>query len=427
MLYDLVDTMQRQPMGVSTKIKKIDELLDYLIKYESTFGSDFRLEKIFAELIKTMYLTTLGKDLTTLKVHFDKYSKCTTNCLTNANLIFDYLDTNDRQAVLSHFITQSKVPGVERKTHILTDIDDTVHTSRVGGTDKTYKDHTFYPGVFKFHEQVNTSDFTTYLSARPNIGIASFSERRQKEKLDLLVPQKLMPYRAHMMLGETSAILGGIQDLAASLPLTSILVSYVETPGRVESIIKNLNIQMAQNPCICSDISTCTSRIQIEESEWARSYQAMGINKYRGFCKLANVYPEFNFIFIGDSGQGDMLAALLIAQHPQTKLCLIRDIIRRTHSLYYGDQTYWKIHLVSDVMRSELAQNKVYVFNNYIDAALHLYHNNMLSRRKLKIIAKSVKEDFGKKTLDIYHNLGWLKDYKEKELANSLKVVKQIG
>ena len=46
-------------------------------------------------------------------------------------------------------------------------------------------------------------------------------------------------------------------------------------------------------------------------------YYALAVTKYENFVQFASLYPEFTFVFIGDNGQGDVMAAAMMA----AKLC----------------------------------------------------------------------------------------------------------
>ena len=42
-------------------------------------------------------------------------------------------------------------------------------------------------------------------------------------------------------------------------------------------------------------------------------YYALAVTKYENFVQFASLYPEFTFVFIGDNGQGDVMAAAMMA------------------------------------------------------------------------------------------------------------------
>jgi hypothetical protein len=44
----------------------------------------------------------------------------------------------------------------------------------------------------------------------------------------------------------------------------------------------------------------------------------MADKKYENFLKFQQLYPEYKYIFVGDNGQGDVLAAQkMLTSHPQ--------------------------------------------------------------------------------------------------------------
>lgn len=118
-------------------------------------------------------------------------------------------------------------------------------------------------------------------------------------------------------------------------------------------------------------------------NKWANTYKYMAFTKYRHFCQFASIYPELDFVFIGDSGQGDLLTSILMQSHPQMKACLIKKVIESKELSKINLEKY-------DQLSEELARmsnNKIFMFDNYIDAAIALYSKEHCTKTKLKQIA----------------------------------------
>ena len=386
----------------------------------------------FQNFIKNLYITTRGNDLLQLKQYIDEQSKCKLNgdCFTNLNILYFCINVDNFREIIDHITTEgNRVRQIRPIVHTLTDIDDTVFVGGAGGTDSTYNKHYFYPGVATFHKEINNSRLISYLSARPNAGMGSFSEDGQRRIFNQYYTDGKMPYKAQMLLGDISGMLEGLDGLARDFlakKLNILHISYVESPSSVNDIIEDLEIDLGINPC--EDFLNLKSKIP--NNHWTQTYASFGINKFISFCAFSRIYPEYNFIFLGDSGQGDMLASLLIAKHPQTKACLIKDLIRikrQNFSRSKDGKNTWDIELVTKELRDELKTHNVLVFNNYIQAGMML--NNLdpylCSKSKVKKIATAAYNEFintGKQ--NIFKGLDWLIEHKEKEITLDYQCVK---
>ena len=433
--------IKRKVVSLEEKKEMFRNTINHLTNWQNqnSFFRDIKLTDMrryhffedFQNFIYNLYTTTTGIQLTSLKQFIDNESICrlTSNCYTNMNILFNLeLDVDKIASILRHIkVEGTKVRRKKPLVHTLTDIDDTVFVGGAGGTDSTYNKHIFYPGVSRFHKEINTTGLISYLSARPSLGVASFSEEKQKEKFNQYYRNKEMPYKAHMLLGNITGIyeglFGKVEDLfAKKLDIfTSSLIPYVSSP---ESLANIINVKVLANIC---DMDVTDIERLIPKNMWTDTYKRFGLNKYISFCKFATIYPEYDFMFIGDSGQGDILAALLISKHPRNKACFIRDIIRkqRRHVIHGEDKDVWKLGLVNPSLKRELEMNNVFVFNNYIQAAMILnsIDPKLCSKTKVQKIAKSAQDEFFniKDNRNIFKNIEWLANYKEKEIVRDFE------
>ena len=307
------------------------------------------------------------------------------------------------------------------KIHVLTDIDDTVLASRMGGTDCIYNNHQIIPGVISLINIINTSGFTTYLSARPSEAFSTeilinklrntISEYAENNRL----PEKdrsITNGESNMILGSLSAISGATIDFFAKyLP-----INHTEPPLEIDNIFK---LDETHNECSnCNlyinddDISKTTREICLthnKDNTWLVRYKQMGINKFIGFCKFSKTNPEYEYIFIGDAGQGDILNALLMAQQPNVKYSLIRNI-QRTLGKY----------ILDDKIIEQLKKHKIYVFNNYLECAILLNKFKYISNVDVQRVKQSVVIEL--KNMNLFKSDD-ARQFKTAEINRSIKLI----
>lgn len=85
------------------------------------------------------------------------------------DIIFNKLDEEKRNKLLDHF----KNSIVDKKLHLLMDIDDTVYPGGLRGTNMSYKEKEIYPMLVMLYnlfleKDRFTSGFSTLLTARPH-------------------------------------------------------------------------------------------------------------------------------------------------------------------------------------------------------------------------------------------------------------------
>jgi hypothetical protein len=295
--------------------------------------------------------------------------------------IYDLPEPN-RNFVLNHIKMFSKKTN---QLHIITDIDDTIYPSRFGGSDLTFKNHIVYPGVLSFYQHIATTGFVTLLTARPKSLYSDTAETVSKA------------------IGKPVDVLYGLfRDL---------------NPGIGIDIIKRLF-----QPLIPSVRSHPKKIEHIDGSEpikWYSTYNDMAKTKFLSILKYTTVYPEFNFIFIGDSGQGDMICAYHIYEHKKknpnfpVKASFIHNIIK--------SKDLKPVRMIQDqTFITELQKRNIYLFNNYIDLAGQLYSLDLIKKDVLdKIIDETIIDFKENKKDSIYDKDPNYISYIETELNES--------
>lgn len=181
--------------------------------------------------------------------------------------VFHDIDDRKRRArILDHFRSAPRQIGVK----VLTDVDDTMVANLI---DERYPrtPKSLYPGVLEFYDALKEEPFepraipVTTLSARPN-PIAGHLEESSLKALVELSKGRLCPSALSGAL--PSAVVGTMETVLR----TRLDYFYDEVPhGREDQI---------------------------------------GRVKFKNFRKFSRAYPEYRFVFVGDSGQADALTAL---------------------------------------------------------------------------------------------------------------------
>ena len=193
--------------------------------------------------------------------------------VTDPELLFElkrYADTTDRCSLdamihehphilddlIAHFKNHM---GTRRRLHVVSDIDDTIYASHMGGRDDSHQVKALYPGVVQmFAELTAESGFVTLLSARPK-GTASGTRMFLRGH----IPE-------HTMWGSVSNLM---------------------KEGAVDKL----------NQIVHGHDGVGASGVD--------GFQHMAYKKAVRMKTLVSYYPEMDFVFVGDTGQGDMLTA----------------------------------------------------------------------------------------------------------------------
>jgi hypothetical protein len=182
---------------------------------------------------------------------------------------------------------QSLLDVFERKKiddvyHIMTDIDDTLypnteHGTYIAGSDISWHSKTPYPGIIKFYNLFynklsELSRYSTVLSATPGC-LKNSKIIKKKESIS-------------RVLGD----FGFIQGEESKTKYASF------APG----IISNFFSKQGSN-------YNSTSNLEL--------YTYLGNMKFERFKQYLKLFPEYKIFFIGDNGQGDVIAGKQMLQH----------------------------------------------------------------------------------------------------------------
>ncbi len=274
-----------------------------------------------------------------------------------AEYVFHDIDNKQSQTrIIKYFGTLSRPIGVK----VLSDVDDTMYANLV---DERYpKNNRVYPGVLEFYDSLKQEPFAlsatpvTTLSARPRPW-----EEKSIERIVKLTEEKLCP----------SALSGELVSSAI---------------GTLETFVRaNLDRFLDQIPHGQED--------------------QIGVVKFENFANFSAVYPEYRYVFVGDSGQADALSAQLMLAKELTEASS-RVITTFIHDLRQSEDdgksaSHAFKNLPSHVLitKTSAAGRGVIIFRNYIDAAVIAHRHsatlgNLVTAEGLAKITKAALEQF---------------------------------
>lgn len=139
------------------------------------------------------------------------------------------------------------------------------------------------------------------------------------------------------------------------------------------------------------------------------SHKQMAAKKRQNFHQYRCLFPEYRFIFTGDSGQGDAeFASMLMQEYPrQVEATLIHDVVQ----IRQPQRRFWE-------------QRGVYFFDSYPGAAYYLLDQGMIEQNGMERVAKQTRAEL--KTGNFYLNRGKSSGVKlvQRDLAQSFHALR---
>jgi hypothetical protein len=234
------------------------------------------------------------------------------------------------QAIASAY-TAAEIPKLY---HVLTDIDDTLYANRwyrtyIAGSDTSWPEHIAYPGVKEIHRQLHSlqksTHYSTVLSATP--GAAKTKKMNSQELKDML---------------------GGTD------------FSFIQGIEGKREILRN------------TPSTLLTSAYRGDNPDGA-FYRTIAETKYARFQQYARIFPERQYIWIGDNGQGDEVAGRRMLNQPDVTVTVC-------------------IHIVRPAAESARDPRIIY-FNSYGELATKLFDRKILGRRHVAAVIRSARAE----------------------------------
>jgi hypothetical protein len=149
------------------------------------------------------------------------------------------------------------------------------------------------------------------------------------------------------------------------------------------------------------------ARAMLEGKLSHKQEDQIGRVKFENFLYFSEIYPEYRYVFVGDSGQADALAARMMVSSPSTDpgsrvlITFIHDIRRFASDSASASYSFLSLLQDADLIVSEapIPGRGVIVFRNYIQAALIAFAHsdtleNLITADELAAITKAALEQF---------------------------------
>mmetsp|Transcript_57313 Transcript_57313/g.185653 ORF Transcript_57313/g.185653 Transcript_57313/m.185653 type:complete len:624 (+) Transcript_57313:465-2336(+) len=316
-----------------------------------------RYSKSQQELLLQILRSCKGEELTDLKNYIDGSG----GYLNLYKLVYEDVSNNCRDEILKYFAQEATMVRAELNTaygiKILSDVDDTLCSSGghyPAGCDTRFPRRTCYPGCLSLYRELDQhreSPFPScnliFVSARPHL-YKGLTEDHSYRMFKALVAEGRMHTMPTLLPGELS---NGIRAFLTA------------------------------------------------KCRGTRAWQAVGQAKCRSMMNFRSLYSEYDFIFCGDDGQGDLLAAEMIATEAeliavkeQSTSFLLAAII---HNVLPGGSDE-ALAVQPRKSNEELARHSIFMHESYVGAALSLHraHPDVLSARQLARVAEDAVRDF---------------------------------
>jgi hypothetical protein len=103
--------------------------------------------------------------------------------------------------------------------------------------------------------------------------------------------------------------------------------------------------------------------------------------KFDNFSRYAQLYPEYSFVFTGDSGQGDVaFGEQMLAAHPgSVRAIFIHDVVD-----------------TPEATRQAWRAKRIFFFDTYIGAAVEAYEMGVIARDGVARVARAAREELEK-------------------------------
>jgi hypothetical protein len=284
---DLKNTYKLNPFLVVTKIRQ-----KFMLQYDNRAKTNVKIQDAHHLQLYKLKVALEGQFMRDVKCNY-KFILTPTPAKVGCDireLIFNLEKDTFRESFLENIgvssrylisnIYKSKIP------HILTDIDDTLYPSKsvlfqTSGRDSSWKNKEPYPGIRKFYElfynslQNEDAMYSTVLTATPMF----------------LKTTKMDDETICEILGPNFGFIQGVETKREAIQV--ILAGMKDKPF----------------------YHFAPSAVKIGTEKF---------NKFRQYCKI---FPEYQLFFIGDNGQGDLLAGKMMIKELPDTLVFIHNII----------------------------------------------------------------------------------------------------
>jgi len=113
------------------------------------------------------------------------------------------------------------------------------------------------------------------------------------------------------------------------------------------------------------------------------NFGQIGDKKFKNFKRYVKLYPEYNFVFLGDSGQGDAYAAvkMLKSKYANRIKAVFIHKVKNSKIFGEGEIQEWR---------------QINFFDNYVEAANRAFQRKLIGPDALQRILLRAQDEFEK-------------------------------
>jgi hypothetical protein len=281
--------------------------------------------------------------------------------------IFHDIDNRERQKIVqAHFATS---PNTDR-IKVLTDVDDTFFAN-LKDKDRRYAPETIYPGVIEFYQALHREPFDTggvpitALSARPDLQEGHFSEKATIQTLKARSGNRLRPS------GQSGELVNS-------------------TFGTIQTLVRRQNESYFQ---------------RLMERSPYQPEDEIGETKFANTMQFAAAFPEYRYVFVGDSGQADALTAQLLTKGKLAEgtsppiTTFIHDLRMFPDDKVGASVSFRRVQAAETAGDPAATGHAIITFRNYIQAAARAYDHratldNLIDANELVTITQAALTGF---------------------------------
>lgn len=231
-------------------------------------------------------------------------------------LLFHDVDDERLQQEILAHIRQEAESAPSGENKVLSDIDDTFLAN---WKDERYPQKTVYPGVLQFYRELDRGPGV--IPGRE--GDLTFISARPQDPLGLIEDRTLATLREHGV-GPAVMLSGAFTHLLGNARIAAM--------------------------------------------------------KFENFSRYVQLYPEYGFVFTGDSGQGDVVfGERMLQEHPESvRAVFIHDVVA-----------------TPEPVRQTWRGKRIFFFDTYVGAAVEAFEIGVISREGVARVARAALEDLG--------------------------------
>jgi hypothetical protein len=313
--------------------------------------------------VKNVVLNTEGDELSEMKSLCD----CKGDVNSFHKLIYrDLTDEEDRKEILAHIAAEARMQRADRGRNsfsgkyrgklawrkVISDVDDTLTCS--GGTwpagmDNSYPRKVIYPGVLAFYRELDLGFHVDSWDRRKHVGNLAFLSARPHVYKDVSEVQSYLKFR-------------DLQEKRDLYTSPTLLAGSLEA-GRQFMVRGNI--------------------------------EPVAVKKYANLKEYLAIYPEYNCMYIGDNGQGDVRAAEMMFDEVDEDSDPSERCGEIERAYIHQVQPVHNTHTFHERSRTIGAcDDKFFYFNTYVDAAIDAYAHKYIGLGGLKSIMEEALADF---------------------------------